>query len=262
MGIARWGLLAVALATVGACLDPVPEAPAEGTTDVTTIDGKRSDNSLAPGDRRVWMFDGAMKPGIDPRFGKPKVKAAKKISYRFGSSQEITMTATNEDDGGKPSQADISIPIADIPVNGPADHYYKGWLEGTVKDSDNDAIGFCGNGGFEKGSFHTQLQLAFLKGNQNLALCYCNICPAKDGHDVSCATDQWQTPTDDPPKVSDDGACKAPGATTHVVVTLEAVAKGDKNVHHHGTAVFKKVVVARCKNNGDCSGLAPGDYGQ
>jgi hypothetical protein len=256
---ARWGLLTVALGLAPACLDPVPEGSAP---DVVTIDGKHNNASLAAGDKLNWTFDGAMKPGIDPRFKNLGVKAAKNVSFRYGSSQEITMTATNENDGGKPAQADIQLGIADIPVNGPGDHYYKGWLEGTVKDSDNAAIGFCGSGGFDKGEFHTQLQLAFMSDSKNLGLCYCNICPAKDGHAVSCATDQWQVPTDDPPKVSGDGACKAPGATTHIVVTLEAVAKGDDKVHHHGTAVFKKIVVGRCMNDGSCPGMTPNSYDQ
>jgi hypothetical protein len=256
--IARWAASVLALTTSAACLD---SGSGDATPTVSTTEQALASPTLAAGDRKVWTFSGTQQAGIDPRFEKLQVKAAKNASFKQGPSQQITLTATNEMDGGKPSQADIQLGIADIPVNGPGDHYYKGWLQGTVKDSDNDALGFCGSGNFPKGSFHTQLQMAFMDGNKALGLCYCNICPARDGHDVWCATDQWQTPVDDAPKVSNDGACKAPGATTHVLVTLEAVAKGDTAVHHHGTAVFRKIVIARCRNDGSCADLAPNDYG-
>jgi hypothetical protein len=254
--IARWAVSVVALTCSASCLGSDDPGPALSSTEQAI-----ATPTLAVGDKRVWTFSGTQQAGIDPRFEKLRVKAAKNVSFKYGPSQQITMTATNENDGGKPSQANISLAIADIPVNGDGDHYYKGWLLGTVKDSDNKPLGFCGNGNFPKGDFHTQLQMAFMNGDRSVGLCYCNICPAGDGHDVWCATDQWQTPTDDPPKVSGDGACKAPGSTTHVLVTLEAVAKGDEGVHHHGTAVFRKVVVGRCRSDGSCPDLTPTDYG-
>jgi hypothetical protein len=250
----------IALTSAAACLDPGNDDTTSPT--VSSTEQSLASPTLGPGDKREWTFSGTQKPGIDPRLQKLKVKAAKNISFKYGPAQRITMTATNENDGGQPAQADIALAIADIPVTGNGNHYYKAWLEGTVEDSDNKALGFCGSGGFPKGEFHTQLQMAFLDGNRGLGLCYCNICPATDGHGVWCATDQWQTPVDDPPKVSGDGACKAPAQTTHVLVTLEAIAKGDKTVHHHGTAVFRRVVVGRCHDDGSCSDLTPSDYGK
>ena len=217
--------------------------------------------ALAPGDVKVWKFDDvAAKGGIDPRFEKGLVKNAKNVSFKQGPNQQITMTCTNEMENGKPGQADIQLVIADVPATG--GDWFKGWLNGNVLDSNNSAIGFCGSGGFEKGEFHTQLQMAFMQGGKNNGLCYCNLCPAKDGHGTWCATDQWQVGDPEPPKVSGAGACKAPGGTTHVVVTLEAVAKGDANVHRKGTAVFKLAAFGRCQNDGDCpDAMIPKDYG-
>jgi hypothetical protein len=241
----RWLLLAVITLT-------------SSCTDDSTASTEQSIASpaLGAGDKKTWTFTGATESGIDPRFQKLEVKFAKNISFEHGPAQRITMSAIDE------NQADIALAIADIPVTGQGDHYYNAWLVGKVEGSDNDALGFCGSGNFSKGQFHTQLQMAFMDGNRGLGLCYCNLCPATDGHDVWCATDQWQTPVADPPKVSGDGACKAPDATTHVLVTLEAVAKGDKTAHHHGTAVFRKIVVGRCHDDGSCSDLTPTDYGK
>ena len=246
-----------AIALVAGCADDgaVPET--------ATTEQAISRRTLGVEEVQTWTFEGATKAGIDPRFQKQQIKAAKNVAFSYGPAQKITMTATNENDGGKPAQADIQLLIADFPVTGDGDHYYKGWLEGTVTDSDNEAIGFCGSGGFKKGEFHTQLQLSFQGNKGGLGLCYCNLCPAQDGHDVWCATDQWQVPVADPPKVSASGACKAPAGTTHVVVTLEAIAKGDSKVHHHGTAVFRKVAVGRCHNDGTCpDSMTPNDYGK
>ncbi|HEY0254197.1 MAG TPA: hypothetical protein VGC41_21860 [Kofleriaceae bacterium] len=249
----------IALAMLAACTTPIDggsdDETAAGGIDVSTDFAKPN---LAPGDVKVWSFTGtASKDGIDSRFKKKSVKNAVNVSFKQGQDQRITMKGDGQ------GQADIQLEIADIQVTGGGDHYYKGWLFGNVLDSTNKAIGFCGNGGFDKGDFHTQLQMAFEGPGGNLGLCYCNICPAKDGHGSWCMTDQWQTPTDDPPRVSVDGACKAPAATTHVVVTLEAVAK-DKNPNpNHGTAVFKKVAVGRCSNDGQCpEAMVPNDYGK
>lgn len=255
---ARWPAGVIALTSLAACLDL---GGSDSTPAVSTAEQSLASPTLAVGDKRVWTFTGTQMAGIDPRLEKLRVKGAKNISFKYGPSQQITMTATNEDDGGKPAQADIQLGIADIPVTGDGDHYYKGWLLGTVKDSDNAALGFCGSGNFPKSAFHTQLQMAFMNKDRTIGLCYCNICPTTDGHDVWCATDQWQTPVDDAPKVSGDGACKAPQATTHVLVTLEAIAKGDTAVHHHGTAVFRKVVIGRCRADGSCPDMTPTEYG-
>jgi hypothetical protein len=254
--------VAALIALAAACTDSSgDEQPAQPTT--STTEQAITQRNLDVEEVRTWNFDGPLQNGIDPRFDRGKVKAAKNVSFKHGPSQQITLTATNENDGGKPAQADISLVIADIPVTGNGDHYYKGWLEGTATDSDNAAIGFCGSGNFDKGEFHVQLQMAFLGAKGGGGLCYCNLCPAQDGHDVWCATDQWQVPVADPPKVSGTGACKAPAGTTHVVVTLEAVAKGDTKVHHHGTAVFRKVAFGRCHDDGFCPpSMTPNDYGK
>ena len=250
---------AAVLALVPSCIVG-EEATSEETGALAANTNGVFAKNLQPGEKKVWNFTDPAKPGIDPRFEKLRVKMAKNISFKQGPNQQITMTATNENDGGKPGQANIALKIADIPAQG--GNWYKGWLSGNVFASDNKAVGFCGSGGFEKGEFHTQLQLAFMDGNRNTGLCYCNLCPAKDGHGTWCGTDQWQTPTEDPPKVSGSGACKAPAGTTNIIVTLEAVAKGDAQVHHKGTAVFKKVVVGRCQNDGTCpDDMIPNDYG-
>lgn len=232
-----------------------PPTDVPGTADLAT-------RTLAPGDVKTWTFTGTGEtPGIDPRFEKTTVKFAKDVAFRQGATQQITLTATNERDGGKPGQADIQLQIADFPVAGAGPAYFKGWLQGKVTDSDNPAIGYCGAGPFDKGTFHAQLQLAFT-GGATRGICYCNLCPATDGRSTWCATDQWQVGADHPPAVSASGACEAPAGTTHVVVTLEAVAKGDDTVHHHGTAVFQHIAVGRCLADGRCpDSMTPADYG-
>lgn len=248
-----WALLAL-----------IPACTTEPAPDTSTATDDIAHPTLGPGETKTWTFDdnAPSKPGVDPRFTQRNVKFAKNISFKQGPNQKITMTGTNADDGGQPGQGDVALGVADIAVTGPGPHYYKAWLNGNVLDSDNPAVGFCGAGAFQKGTFHTQLQLAFFDGPKNTGLCYCNLCPAADGHGEWCATDQWQTPTDDPPHLSGSGACKAPDGTTHIVVTLEAVAKPSTTVHHHGTAVFKKITVGRCQNDGDCpASMVPNDYG-
>lgn len=253
-------LLALAL-FAAACTEPL-EGSGAGSDDVAAVDVSTdiAKANLGPGDVKTWTFTGtASKAGVDSRFKVKSEKNAAGIQYKQGQDQRITMK------GDGTGQADIQLEIADFPITGAGDHYYKGWLFGNVLDSTNKAIGFCGNGGFDKGDFHTQLQLAFEGPGGNLGICYCNICPAKDGHGSWCMTDQWQVggPREGGPAVSDDGACKAPDSATHVVVTLEAVAK-DKNPNpNHGTAVFKKIAVGRCNNDGSCpEAMVPNDYGR
>jgi hypothetical protein len=252
---------AVALALLlPACV--VGEEAASSGYDTEALAGLKGGN-LQPGDVMVWNFNAAAnKAGIDPRFTKLKQKNVKNVSFKQGATQQITMTNTNAVEDGKPGQANISLGIADVPVNAGAPHYFKGWLSGNVFDSTNDATGFCGEGNFEKSAFRAQLQFNFMNGQKNVALCYCNICPAKDASGGWCTTDQWQTPTDQPPVVSASGACKAPAGTDHVIVTLEAVAKGDEQKNHHGTAVFRKVVIGRCNNDGICpESMTPNEFG-
>jgi hypothetical protein len=216
--------------------------------------------TLAPGETKTWTFEGAMRTGIDPRFEKIEQKDAKNVSFKFGTSQQVTLTATNTTENGDPNNGNVQLLIADFPATGGS--YWKGWLSGNVFDSNNSAIGFCGAGGFEKGEFHTQVQLTFFDGNANQGICYCNLCPAKDNHGTWCSTNQWQV-GNPAPKISGDGACRAPAGTTRVEVTLEAVAKGfATSFHSRGTAVFKKIVVGRCNNDGTCpEAMTPNDYG-
>ncbi len=247
---------ALAVLLLPAC---VADDPATSET-ARSIEARIARTALAQGETKVWNFDGPMKAGIDPRFEKKEQKNVKNVSFKFGSSQQITMTATNAIEDGRPANGNVQLLIADLPAAGGS--YYKAWLSGNVFDSNNSAIGFCGSGNFEKGEFHVQVQLAFQDDNRNQGICYCNLCPATDNHGTWCSTNQWQV-GDPAPKISNDGACKAPGGTNHVVVTLEAVAKGsDTAFHSRGTAVFKKVVVGRCNNDGTCpEAMTPTTYG-
>jgi hypothetical protein len=249
--------IAVLALFLPACVADDPE-----TSETTQrVESRIARTVLAQGETKVWTFDGPMKNGIDPRFEKIEQKNAKDVSFRFGATQQITLTATNAMENGRPANGNVQLLIADLPATGGS--HWKAWLSGNVFDSNNKAIGFCGSGNFEKGELHTQVQLAFLDGNDNNGICYCNLCPAKDNHGTWCSTNQWQV-GDPAPKISGDGACKAPNGTDHIRVTLEAVAKGeDTNVHHRGTAVFKKVVVGRCNNDGTCpDSMTPNEYGE
>lgn len=146
--------------------------------------------------------------------------------------------------------------------------HFKAWLLGSVRNSNNVGMGFCGaeavsgaNGNLKE-PFRAQVQMQFAdKNGKFLGLCYCNVCPAKDGDLATCSTDQWHLPANEM-VVSDDGACQAPKGTSELRLTIEAVAKRRMDLGPgdaietippgKGTAVIKAVRLARCKDDGRC----------
>ena len=159
----------------------------------------------------------------------------------------------------KPTDAGFNLLVAHVAAA--EGQYFKGWLLGSVADSNNDGVGFCGFGdvnGSLKAPFRSQLQMHFYAASgKKLAGCYCNLCPVHDGDEVTCATDQWHLET----TVSDDGACRAPKDSAAVTVTIEGVAKPANAKQGlpagKGTTVARRFRFARCEHDGSCAKQQP-----
>ena len=201
---------------------------------------------------------------LGPNFDAPFIQAVKASFSVVDGEQWITAAwqpnAAND-------QGDVALTLRTLKNVKPG-QFYKAWLLGSVKASNNVGMGFCGadnvsgGDGNLKEPFRAQVQMQFTNANGKfLGLCYCNVCPAKDGDVATCATDQWALPQGEM-KVSDDGACQAPKNAAELKLTIEAVAKRkmtlaggdalDALPPGKGTAVIRAVRLARCKDDGAC----------
>ena len=232
-------------------------APSDGESDGEDTVSSEAE-ALGAGEMFEWdHFDsgkGSVEPGVDPRFKDVRVDGHAKFWTSNDHDQKFQMGW----DGQKGDQAGLQLLAKTIEAK--PGEYFKGWLLGSVTDSTNQGIGFCGFGSVNgvKAPFRSQLQMRFFNGKNKLAGCYCNLCPVNDGAMVSCATDQWHLDT----AISDDGACVAPPKTDRVLVTIEAVAKepiGDVPAGK-GTGIIRRFRFARCGNDGSCSSKTPGWY--
>jgi hypothetical protein len=243
-------VIALALAAPLAACDAAPDGEA-GDEDAVTS----TPEALGAGEMFEWDHFEAGKGGVDPRFKDVKVDGKAKFWTSNDHDQKFRMGW----DGQKGEQSGLVMLAKTIEAK--PGQYFKGWLLGSVNDSTNQGIGFCGFGnvnGNLKAPFRSQLQMVFFDGKKRLAGCYCNLCPVNDGAMVSCATDQWHLDTG----VSDDGACVAPKGTDRVAVQIEAVAKpplGDVPAGE-GTGLIRRFRFARCDNDGSCVSKTPGWY--
>jgi hypothetical protein len=204
---------------------------------------------------------GAVKQGADVRFrdyGQHNVQGMKLWISQHGEQKGRFAL----DQGNK--EAGFNLVVTNRRAK--PGQYYKGWLLGTVEDSNNKGAAFCGQGDVTHGlkaAFRAQLQMRFFGPNgKKLAGCYCNLCPLHDGDEVVCSTDQWHIDT----AVSDHGACRAPAGTDHLEVYIEGVAKPANDKHGipagKGTAVIKRFRFARCDDDGRCAKQTPDWYTQ
>lgn len=260
--------LVLATLFVSGCEPPSPdgESPVEDTA--------TSDDAL--GQSAVLDWRGFSKPNgkgiatdangtkLGPRYDAPFVQAVKPTFAVKDGEQWIT--ANWQPNAGN-DQGDVAFELRTLnDVKG--GQFYKAWLLGSVRASNNVGTGFCGADnvsgadGNLKEPFRAQVQMQFSNAKGNfLGLCYCNVCPAKDGDVATCSTDQWHLPEGEM-KVSDDGACQAPPGAVALKLTIEAVAKKKANLGEadaidalpagKGTAVIRAVRLARCKDDGRC----------